>query len=239
MTADLTIRRLTPELLDLLPDNDPAAIGSRRDLRIVNRLMAQQLIMARLLGSVPAKPTVSPVARIVEIGSGDGTFMLPVLARMAKRWPGGEITLLDIKSRPEAGTIARYGNLGWQARPVVADAFDWLPQQGEGTFDLAVANLVLHHFEDEPLAVLLAAIGRVTQSFAASEPQRSSLARRATVLLRMVGANHVTLHDARVSVEAGFRACDLSALWPGGSQWQTVERYALPFTHAFAAWRNG
>ena len=70
-----------------MPDDDPAAMGSRRDLRIVNRLMAQQLIMARLLASIPAEAPARPVARIVEIGSGDGTFMLAVLARMAKRWP--------------------------------------------------------------------------------------------------------------------------------------------------------
>ena len=239
MTADLTCRRLTPELLDLLPDDDPAAMGSGRDLRIVNRLMAQQLIMARLLASIPAEPPARPVARIVEIGSGDGTFMLAVLARMAKRWPGGEIILLDLKSQPDPRTIQRYGDLGWQARPVVADAFDWLPAQGEGAFDLAVANLVLHHFEDRPLADLLATIARASCAFAATEPRRSRMARRATALLRLVGANHVTLHDARVSVEAGFRGDELAEIWPAGDHWQTEEHLALPFTHAFAAWRKG
>ena len=85
-------RRIEPEWLDELPADNARAIHSRRDLRRINGLMLQTAIMARLLTRYQGK---SPPKRIVELGAGDGTFMLGVARRLAARWPGVALVLVD------------------------------------------------------------------------------------------------------------------------------------------------
>ncbi|CDX41004.1 hypothetical protein MPLSOD_40649 [Mesorhizobium sp. SOD10] len=84
-------RTLVPEILDRLAADDPRALHSRRDLRRINVLMFQAPIMASLMRKFMAKAP----CRILEIGAGDGTFMLKVARRMAKDWPEVELTMLD------------------------------------------------------------------------------------------------------------------------------------------------
>ncbi|NUS21200.1 MAG: hypothetical protein HOQ25_15655, partial [Mesorhizobium sp.] len=76
-------RRLVPEILDGLAADDPRALRSRRDLARINALMFQAPIMVSLMRTfMPKAP-----GRILEIGAGDGTFMLKVARRMARDWP--------------------------------------------------------------------------------------------------------------------------------------------------------
>ncbi|RWK42513.1 MAG: hypothetical protein EOR47_34925, partial [Mesorhizobium sp.] len=84
-------RRLAPEILDGLVADDFRALAARRDLRRINALMFQARIMASLL----RKFVPGPPRRILEIGAGDGSFMLAVARRMAGHWPGVELTMLD------------------------------------------------------------------------------------------------------------------------------------------------
>ncbi|HEY0266204.1 MAG TPA: hypothetical protein VGC16_05585, partial [Rhizomicrobium sp.] len=89
MTAPITAGRiLVPELLDQLPPDDPRAIVSRRDLARINRAMRQPAIMAQALGQFPAP------AILADLGGGDGTFLLHVARRLAKRWPGVRAVIL-------------------------------------------------------------------------------------------------------------------------------------------------
>jgi len=45
----------------------------------------------------------------------------------------------------------------------------------------------------------------------------------------------VTVHDARISVRAGFRDTELSSIWPGEREWTLKEQKAGRFTHCFVA----
>jgi 2-polyprenyl-3-methyl-5-hydroxy-6-metoxy-1,4-benzoquinol methylase len=227
----LADRLVQPEILDGLAEKDPRAIAARRDLVLVNRLMFQQAIMARLLGERVASPR-----RILEIGAGDGAFMLGVARRLAKRWPGVEVTLLDRADLVTPERRAAFAELGWQARAITADVFDWLNSAGDVRFDLVAANLFLHHFADADLARLFSALRPLASVFVAAEPRRTGFAHAASRLLWMVGAGDVTRHDAPASVRAGFRGLELSALWPAKSD-QIDERGAGLFTHVFAASR--
>lgn len=227
----LAERHLTPELLDHLPASDPQAVGSRRDLVRVNTVMFQASIMAwRLRRDLPQPPR-----RILEIGCGDGAFMLAVLKRMKRHWPGGELVLLDQQDLVSLVRRARFAELGWQVETVKADALEWTEQGAADGFDLVTANLFLHHFDDAELARLLAATARLAPAFVATEPRRSGVALAATGLLRVIGANAVTLHDAAMSVRAGFAGQELSGLWPGGAAMTVREGRVGPFTHAFSA----
>ncbi len=57
-------------------------------------------------------------------------------------------------------------------------------------------------------------------------------------LLVLIGCSAVTRHDARVSVEAGFRDRELSACWPAREDFRLLEVGAGAFSHAFVARRG-
>lgn len=226
-------RRVEPEILDDLCPTDPRAIASRADLRRINSWMLQTRLMARLLRRYG--PT--PPGTILELGSGDGTFMLRVARRLAPLWPSVTVRLLDRQPVISAETCARFARLGWRAEPVTADVFDALHDDCERA-DIVTANLFLHHFETEALRTLLVRAAAKATFFAACEPRRSRLALAGSRMVFALGCNDVTRNDAVSSVRAGFSGNELSRLWAAGEaggSWSCVERGAGLFTHTFVA----
>jgi len=252
-------RIVEPELLDTLPPGDPRAAGSRRDLRRLNTWMRNHAIMANALqaavnGRVPE--------HIVELGSGDGDFLLRVAqlvsghgapvsgtadsgnamaecCRLGNRrsvaWNKVAVTLLDRQKVVTPQTLAAFASLGWRAEAVVADVFEWL--QTPPPAETVIVNEVLHHFDDARLAGLLRMIAGPARLFIAIEPRRTPWPLLCSRLLWAVGCNSVTRHDATVSVRAGFVYEELSALWPDREKWQLTERPAGMFSHLFVARR--
>jgi hypothetical protein len=228
-------RRVQREWLDELPADDPRAIRSRRDLNRVNTWMLQPGIMARAL--LKHHPASGPRS-ILDLGSGDGLFILRVATILAPRWRNVAVTMLDRQDIVSAATRRGFDTLGWSATPITADLFSALEQDKLLHADIATANLFLHHFADPQLGQLLPRLARLAPLFVACEPRRAALPRMATRLLRVIGCNDVTRHDAVISVEAGFADGELSAIWPEPDRWELHERAALPFTHCFAARRK-
>ncbi len=234
MSKELTFRQVAPEILDGLCSDDPRAMASRRDLKRVNALMFHATIMAGLLRRYVAKPP----SRILDIGAGDGTFMLAVARRLARDWPNVELILLDRAGRVTRESHEDFSRLGWRTRSVSADVFEWVSLSGEAGFDAVTSNLFLHHFGDADLAKLFAVLRPRTAVFVAAEPRRSTVAAAASRLLWAIGANDITRHDAPASVRAGFNGNELSTLWPAGPGDLVEERRVGPFTHIFAATRK-
>jgi Methyltransferase domain len=228
-------RTVEAEWLDALPAQDPAALGSRRDLDVLNRLMGHGAILRGLLNS---RVNSNPPKRIVELGAGDGTLLLRLSKHLAAKWTGVEVLLLDSKPAATQDTLAAYGKLGWTARPIVKDVFAWL-EEGNEMADIMLANLFLHQFSDKDLAKLLALASARTRLFVACEPRRARFPYVFSKLLGFIGCNRVTRHDAPLSVRAGFAGKELSALWPAGRDWRVQERPAHFFSHAFLAERTG
>jgi hypothetical protein len=234
MNAALSMTRIVdPEWLDVLSPDDPRALKSRRDLALINRVMMQAGIMARLLGCVDG--STQPL-RFLEIGSGDGGFMLSVARRLARKVPEAEVLLLDRQNGVSVATMDAFAGLGWRAQTVETDVFQFLRASPE-KFDAVSANLFLHHFEPEALAEMFALVAARTTLFAACEPRRDALGLAGSHMLWALGCNDVTRHDAVVSVRAGFAGDELSNLWPEGGGWSLGERRAGLFTHAFLATR--
>jgi len=239
-------RVVAAETLDALAEDDPAAMRSRRDLQRIHRLMGTRGIMARALQRlVASRPAAEPL-RLLELGAGDGSLMLGVARALGARWPAVEITLLDRQDLVTCSTLDGYARLGWTASSQVVDVFDWALTQSPAVrepsarWDVIVANLFLHHFEGPELATLLAAIESRARRFLACEPRRAALALAGSHLVGVMGANAVTRQDAVLSVHAGFRDQELSALWPGDrSFWTVIESSAGLFSHCFLAERSG
>lgn len=204
-------RVVEPELLDELPPQDRRALRSRLDLQRLNKLMKHSRVMANALsknlGSVK-----SP--RIVEIGAGDGDFLLRTTRRLQRQWPVGDATLVDRLNSfdPQIGT--RFNDLGWRVHTEIADVLDWLRQLQPNAADAIVANLFLHQFRPDALAEMLRLAARSTNLFIAIETSRAWLPRLCGHFLWTLGCNSITRNDAQISIRAGFLGRELSALWP-------------------------
>lgn len=232
-------RVVEPETLDGLAESDPAAKRSRRDLRRIHRAMGTRSIVRRGLQSLAATRQGPAPLRMLELGAGDGSLLLGVAQSLAPAWPSVELTLLDRQALVEPETIERYARCGWAATPAVVDIHRWAcASDVTERWDVIVANLFLHHFEGAQLGTLLAAIASRTGRFFACEPRRAWAALAGSHLVGAIGANAVTRDDAVLSVRAGFRGHELSALWPFTVlPWQTQEYPAGLFSHCFAAER--
>jgi hypothetical protein len=227
----MNARRLTPELLDTLPPDAPEAIASRRDLFALNAIMGHRRAWrAWLRGEFCDAPRV-----LAEIGAGDGAMAAENVLATFPRGNGSTLVLVDREPCVADSTLRKLQRAGWVPRVVAADIFEWLAAAGE--VDAICANLFLHHFENDALAALFRAAARCTKTFAALEPRRSRLALAGVAALPLMDANHVTRHDAKVSVEAGFRDTELTALWPHDG-WSCEERRTFPFSHWFCARRR-
>ena len=180
------MRKLTPELLDHLPHDDPGAMRSRADLRRINFFMGNELWIA---SAIPEN-----TRHITEIGAGEGHL----LSRLAVKFPQAEITAYDLAPRP--------AHLPLSVKWTQGDLFTQAPPAHGGTL---IANLFLHHFTDPQLAEL----GEWMCGFDTlliNEPLRARL----PVLLGKIAApfvHPITRHDMRVSIEAGFRRGELAA----------------------------
>jgi hypothetical protein len=221
-------RRLETELLDVLPADDPAAIHSRRDLKLLNAVMLHPAMMARRLRRLaPARPK-----RIVELGAGDGSLMLRLARRLAPRWPGVATVLVDQQAIVPAATRAEINDLGWRQEQAAQDVFAYLATAKPA--DIIIANLFLHHFESPQLSEILARSAALAPVFVALEPRRAALPLLGSRMIWLLGCNHVSRHDASASVRAGFRGRELSALWPDLEGWSLHEGQAA-LSHSFAA----
>ncbi len=227
----------------------------RRDLRRLNTWMRNHAFMADALQTAANGQTPK---RIVELGAGDGDFLLRVAQRLSSSgipsrtsrdgpnrlkpelrttgmWSEVNVTLLDRQNVVTPQTLAAFASLGWRVETVVADIFDWL--QKPAPTEIVIANEVLHHFDDARLAGLFRVIAGRTRWFIAIEPWRAYWPLLCSRLLWAIGCNSVTRHDAFVSVRAGFSGDELSALWPDKKNWHLTERRAGSFSHLFVARR--
>jgi len=228
-------RIVLPELLDVLPPQAAAALRSRRDLRRVNAWMRHPRIMARALqANLPGQGA----QHLVELGAGDGHFLLSVAKRVNGRWPDTQALLVDQLNVLEPRTGEAFRRFGWHARTEIAEAAEWLHQARPQPEQVILGNLFFHQFQAQPLAELLRLAAGSARLVIALEPRRSWPARVCGRMLWAIGCGPVTRHDARISIRAGFVGGELSALWPDSANWRLTEQPAGFFSHLFIARRR-
>lgn len=227
-------RRIQPELLDQLPPMDLRAIRSRCDLRRVNAWMGNAKILSRALQKALSQNSPK---RIVELGAGDGRGLLSLAQRTNGSFRNVEAVLVDRQNLLKAETQFGFVELGWNVRALQMDALEFLRKETDPT-DAIVANLFLHHFEDEKLKQLFQIASERARVVIAVEPLRSAFSMFFSRLIWLIGCNSVTRHDAVVSVRAGFVGQELSALWEERQDWELTEHRAGLFSHLFVAQRK-
>jgi SAM-dependent methyltransferase len=187
-SSNVTPRTVESEILDSLAPDDPAAVHNRRDLRITNLLMGNHRWLARTLPQV-----VRPGERVLEIAAGTGELA----ARLERA--GLAVDGLDRWPEPPGWPRAR----AWHQT-------DLLTFDRYGEYPVVIANLILHQFSDAELAALGRRLRASVRVLVACEPLRRRMSQwfyRAAGPL--FGAHPVSLHDAHVSIAAGFAGGEL------------------------------
>ena len=135
-----------PEILDELAGDDPRALRSRRDLRLINFLMGNERWILRQLAEGDS---------VVELGAGAGDLTRKLAGK-------GQVTGLDLQEAPD----------GLESQWVAGDLFQTLIDVEGG---VVVANLILHHFLDEDLG-RLGELLKTRDRLVIVEPWRSRIA---------------------------------------------------------------
>ncbi len=229
-------RIVLPELLDALPARDESALRSRRDIRRLNGLMGHPRLAARALEkSLRGRAS----QRIVELGAGDGYFLLSTAERMRGLGLDVEATLVDRLDVLDPQMHERFNAVGWRIQAKTAEAIEWLRRTAPDSAGIVISNLFFHQFGDDELAEMLRLAAQSTHTVVALEPRRGWLPDFLGRFLWVAGCGSVTRYDGRVSIRAGFDGRELSALWPDAKNWELTEGPAGIFTHQFLARRKG
>jgi hypothetical protein len=193
-------RTCEPEILDSLPFDHPDAIHNRRDLRLINGFMRNKAWFRRVLPRV-----VRPGEPILEIGAGTGEMGLSLIDA------GLHVDGLDLWPRPSAWPAGRR----WHRDNL--NLFS-----GYAAYPVVIGNLIFHQFTEDELSALGAMLRQSCRVIVANEPYRRRLSQTMMALVApLLGANHVTLHDARVSIAAGFVGDELpDALGLDDGEWE-------------------
>lgn len=176
-------RILEPELLDSLPPQDPDAMHSRRDLRLTNRILGNHRWLTRTL-----RPLLREREVALELGAGTG--------ELGQRLAAHNVLTDGIDRCPRPNNWP--GDRSWH----VADLrhFD-----GYDRYPVIFGNLIFHHFDERELAHLGEILQQHARVIVACEPaRRRSSQRLFATIAPLLRANRVTLHDAHISIAAGF-----------------------------------
>ena len=185
------LRACLPEMLDSLPPDHPDALHSRRDLRLINRIMRNQ---AWFRAALP--PLLRRGETVLELGAGMGELAKDLNAR------GLAVDGLDLWPRPDGWPSER----AWHRADLRAFA-------GYDRYPAVIGNLIFHQFKDAELAALGGKLRQAARVIIACEPERRRFSQIAVAAFApLLGINHVTRHDAHVSMTAGFCGEELPRL---------------------------
>ncbi|MFC5051767.1 hypothetical protein ACFPK9_14280 [Rubritalea spongiae] len=196
-------RTVEPEILDDLPADNPEAIRSRADLRVLNRLIGGEAWIVRELHELKG------VKRVVELGAGEGLLATAICEQFSEL----EVCAVDLVERP----AGMHDRAQWLQANVLESE---LPIDDE---TVVVVNLFLHHLKHEQLVILVNRL-KDAKALLFAEP-----ARRPYALVLGYFAypfvGRVTKHDMMVSIRAGFVAGELEAYFSENFQWVEVTHW--------------
>src|SRR5260221_6452347 len=189
-------RVIAEELLDTAAD--PEVWANLADLDRINRWLGGNRVLASRLRPFLAE---CPAATVLDVGSANGA----TVRWLQRRFPRARFLALDRSPRMLSGATSP---------AVAADVFAW--PVADGSVDLVMCSLFLHHFSDEQVGEILRTFQRTARlGVLVVDLERHWLARAFLPVTRwLFGWHEVTLHDGPVSVDAALTAAELRRLLP-------------------------
>jgi hypothetical protein len=166
--------------------------------------------------------------RFIELGAGEGDLGFRLRARL---WPKLPVPYsgIDLWQRPAAWPET----WGWFQS-------DLTRFSGYDHYNVILGSLILHQFNDDALTEL----GRLWREHARllifCETARHRLHLCQLPLAQLAGINHISRHDARVSIEGGFHGNELATLLGVNEPpWRVTVQHTFLGAYRFIAVREG
>lgn len=211
-------RLLTPprrsseaELMDLADFDARELAANLRDIRRVNRLLGGTATVLRHLPSL--LPATTPPSPITLLDLATGSADIPIaIARWAKRH-GRQVEITASDDSDDMLAIAAEHITGDPAIRLARHDARTVPLPN-GSFDIVVCSLSLHHFPpDEAIQVLREMDRLARRGFILNDLRRGHAGYAAAwVASRLTTRNRLTRHDAPLSVRRAYTPVELMDL---------------------------
>jgi len=212
-------RVILPELLDLLPADDPDAMRAREEMVMVNGIMGNHRWIERMV-----RRHRECGWRITELGAGDGTLSMRLLNSGC--CTEASLHAFDLAPRPKRWPAKSH----WTRGDVLAQM---LPET-----EIVIANLFLHQFTQEQLRLMGSRLSSEARLIVASEPARRWVHTcSGRLFCELAELNYVQRHDMQASIRAGFRGDELRDALALDSSWRTSVSNHPCGAYRFMAWR--
>lgn len=226
------MRRITTtELLDDDLGTPDEISTSLDDLWRINRHLGGVSSSLRMLGRFFSR-TGAQSACILDVGCGDSRLAAYLRKVLSRRGIRAEFFVLDRRlTHLKSGKPAAIG-----LQPVVADVFA-MPF-AEGSFDLVMCNLFLHHFSGEKARELLRLLAAVAKSAVlVNDLERHVLPLLFIRLGYPFARSRLTRHDGPASVRQAYTRGELQALASDAGFRNFEVRRVPPYRLGLTLWK--
>lgn len=204
-----TRRSKQEELMDDLNMGGKQMSETLDQLSTINHLLGGYHILYRGISKLRAGQTQ---LRVADLGCGGGDGLRAISSWASKR----KLRIEGVGYDANASVIA-YARSHSQAFPglsfEIADLLD--PNFPTEKFDIIICSLILHHFDDTTLKMLLPRLlENATIGLLINDLHRSPIAYRLfQIATWMAGASHMIRHDGLISIQKGFIRQELKDLF--------------------------
>jgi len=201
-------RSVTPEWMDRADNSRHDLEGALKDIHKVNRFLRGSKILIDALRPCLEKQREGETLTILDVGTGGADLPIDIVRQTHSMGKRVQITAVE-----RDATTAAYAKSQTAAYPEIdvqiADATR-LPYAPE-SFDVVIASLFLHHFDDEQAARLLRDFRALARRAVLINDLRRHLIPWAFIGLaaRVTGRHPMFRHDAPLSVLRGFTTTEL------------------------------
>ena len=230
---DFSTRSGGIEIMDDLDCNGEVVDQTLRELDVINHWLGGNNVTLNGLKELLRNTNPEKIISIVDLGCGSGE-MLRIIAKQAKR-ENRNVKLLGLDANPNITSFAQkrstyFNNIEFEAQNIFSKEFQ------ERKFDIVLATLFFHHFDDEQLKDFFIQLKSQTKiGIIINDIHRHSLAYHSIKLLtKLFSKSKMVKYDAPLSVLRAFKKQELidildkagiknySLKWKWAFRWQVV-----------------
>lgn len=205
---DLDVRADETERLDEAWHDEPVLARTLEHIDGVNRWLGGTRVVLHHLRRL--MPDGSPM-RVLDVGTGSAAIPRTIVRKVGR--PGVDLVVYAVDVQRQIARLARAG-CAHVPQVAVAAADGFALPFGDGSVDVALASLTLHHLDDGAAARFVGEMARVARRAVVVndlERHRVNVA-GARLLAATLWRRSPYRHDGAISVRRGFRGPELLAI---------------------------
>lgn len=232
--VDFSSRSVGAEIMDDLDCHGEVVDQTLRELDFINQWLGGNVVTLQAIKSIwKTIPKKQPL-RIADLGCGSGE-MLRIVSRLAAK-ENRNVVLMGVDANSHIVDYAKkhskeYSNISFQSVSVFSQEFK------EQKFDIVLATLFMHHFEDADLVSLFSSLKKQSKFIIMNDIHRHPLAYHAIkILTQLFSRSAMVKFDAPLSVLRAFSKTELNDIlykagitefslkWKWAFRWQLIIR---------------